>query len=158
MSADSKPRTWDDGATYYSTSDQDERLSHEDLDECLEAHLDDRPRRSLGEAVADGVTVYAWRRAAIDVTAEAKSSLDTFVADLAESIADEYGDPDGGWMGGLATKDADEFKAVAMPALVALLATVDPWRCHVVGQQTFTADELLAWVREHNPQWLEGKA
>lgn len=154
---DEKPKPWDDGADFYSTNDQDERLTHESLDECLEAYLEWKPD-TIAKAVAGGVTVYAWARMTIDVDAEAKRHLDCFVLELAEEIADEYGDPDGGWRGGIATKDAETFRAIAQPALVALLETVVPWRCRVVSQRTFTADELLAWVKQHNPEWLESKS
>lgn len=151
-------RPWDHAADYYSTSELDERLTHESLDECLVDHFENENTPGLvSEVAAKGVTVYAWRRDAIDLVAEAKSSLDTFVLELAEEIADEYGDPNGGWRGGISTDDAKAFMAIAQPALVALLATVKPWRCHVSGDRTFTAAELLAWVREHNPKWLEGK-
>lgn len=150
-------RPWDHGADYYSTSADDERLTHTTIDECIEADLDDRTG-PIEEVVSQDATIYAWRRDRIDVDAEAKSSLDDFVTEIAESIAEEYGDPDGGWMGGIATEDAEKFKAIVMPALVAMLETVNPWRCHVVGELTFTAEELMKWVRKNNPKWLEDKS
>lgn len=150
-------RPWDHAATYYSTSDQDERLSHEDIDECIEAHLEDRPG-TIEEAVSAGVTVYAWRRDEIDVEAEATSQLEDLVENLSEAILDAYGDPEGSSRDVFGDEPEEAFKAAVRPALVALLATVEPWRCHVAGERTFTADELRAWVVEHNPQWLEGKS
>jgi hypothetical protein len=149
-------KPWDEGANYYSTSDQAERLPNKTLDECIEGEFDVIDP-CVEITAARGFTVYALRRDAIDVEAEAKSSLDDFVTEIAESIADEYGDPDGHWDGGIATKDAEKFKAIVMPALVAMLATVEPWRCHVIGERTFTPEELMEWVRKNNPKWLEGR-
>lgn len=54
-------RPWDHGADYYSTSDQDERLTHESLDECLEQHLEDTGG-TIDEAASKVVTVHAWVR------------------------------------------------------------------------------------------------
>ena len=155
MSAD--PKAWDDGADFYSTSTDDERLEHTDIDACIEAEFNDRDP-SVEKAILGGMTVKAWSRNAIDVEAEAKRRLDSFMEDMFESLADEFGDPDGDWPGGPKTVNAKAFESVALPALVTLLSTITPWRCHVIGERTFTADELLAWVRENEPDWLETKS
>jgi hypothetical protein len=152
MSADdSKP--WDDGADYYSTSADDERLRHRELDDCIEAELDDRPE-GIEDAVSGGLTVIAWARDEIDVDAEAKAKLKEFVEDLCEELAENYGDGEF-WQGGPTIKETEAFESVAMPAMKILLSKVRPETFSVVGERTFTPDELLAWVRKNNPEWLE---
>lgn len=150
-------RPWDHGADYYDTSDQCEILSHESLYECLAAHLADRPRRSTGKAVADGVTVYAWTRDALDSAAEASRMTDETIRRMSEGFADEYGDPNDS-EDGFSDEDKEECKAAILPAIVKLLESATVWRCSVTGKRTFTSEELLAWVREHNPKWLEGQS
>src|SRR5512137_2872933 len=147
-------RPWDHGADYYSTSDQDERLTHEDLDECLEDHFETTPGR-VKEVAAKGVTVYTWARMTLDEISEAERQADDIVERLSEAILEEYGDPNGSSEEIFGAEAETEFKLKIMPALVTLLSTVTPWGCSQVGERTFTAEELLAWVREHNPEWLE---
>jgi len=86
-----------------------------------------------------------------------KDQLVYFVELLSEAILEEYGDPDGDSEDVFGTEAEESFKAAVTPALKALLSTVKPWQCNVIGERTFTADELMAWVREHNPEWLETK-
>lgn len=157
MTDETETKPWDHGADFYSTSDQDERLTHKSLDECLEEHLDGWPG-SIEEAVAAGVTVYAWARMTIDEDHEATIRLDDIVENLSEAILEEYGDPDGSSEDVFGSEAEETFKAAVLPALVKLLSTVTPWGCSQVGERTFTAEELLAWVKQHNPKWLEGKS
>ena len=149
------PKPWDDGAVYYSTSDQDERLTCETLDECIQEHLE-YGSFNLKEAVSKVVTVYAWKRDEIDVEDETKDRLDNMVERLAEEIGDEYGDPEGGEDIFGAEAEA-AFKAAMVPAVRALLETVTVWRCSVIGERTFTPEELMEWVKKNNPEWLESK-
>jgi hypothetical protein len=157
MSDETEPKPWDDGAVYYSTSADDERLVHEDLNDCIEAHLEGLGG-TIEEAVTRVLTVHAWRRDAFDVEEEAKDQLDCFVERMSEAILEEYGDPDGSSENVFGTEAEKAFKAAVTPAVIVLLSTVKPWQCSVVGKRTFTPDELLEWVREHNPEWLEGKS
>lgn len=150
-------KSWDDGADFYSTSDQVEHLTHEDIDECLEARFEN----TLGSTefvAAKGVTIYAWARMTLDVDAEARRRLDSFVLELSESIYFEYGNADVECNECITTEAAETFKAAVLPEVVKLLETVKPWRCSQVGERTFSADELLAWVRKHNPEWLENQS
>lgn len=157
MNSEIETKPWDYGAVYYSTSADDERLSHEDLDECIEEHLEGCGG-TIEEAVTKILTVHAWRRSAIDLEAEGKRQLKRFLENMSEAILEEYGEPDGDSDDVFGSEAEEAFKAAVTPALKALLSTVVPWQCSVVGERTFTADELLAWVREHEPQWLEGKS
>jgi len=150
-------RQWDDGADYYSTSADTERLSHEELGECIWEHLEGCGG-TIEEAAIKGLTVCAWKRLAIDVESEAKRRLDSFVEDVCQDLAEEFGEPGGDWDGGPTIKEAEDFTSVALPALKTLISKVQPWRCNVVGERTFTAEELLAWVRENEPEWLEKKS
>jgi hypothetical protein len=75
-------RQWDDGADYYSTSADTERLSHKELGECIWAHLEGCGG-TIEEAVTEVLTVYAWRRDAIDIDAAAKEKLKEFIGYLA---------------------------------------------------------------------------
>lgn len=151
------PKPWDDGAVYYSTSADDERLTHTTLDECIEGHLDDLPV-IIEKAVAGGITVYAWARGAIDIEVEAKSALDNMVESLSLHLLEEYGDPDGDSEDIFGPEVEEAFKVEALQMVSALVAKAEAWRCTVVGERTFTADELMAWVRKHRPEWIEGKS
>jgi hypothetical protein len=130
------------------------RLLHETLDECLEDYLDNYDD-GIEEVIHQGVTIETWKRMKFDVQAETEERLTSFVMEMAEEIAEEYGDPDGGWYGGISTQDAREFQEAVEPRLKKLLSTVVPWRCEIVGTRTFTSEELRAWVMQNNPEWLE---
>jgi hypothetical protein len=155
MSDDAKP--WDDGADYYSTSADVERLSHKEIDECIWECLEGRGG-TIEEAVAKGLTVHAWMRDAIDVEDEAKDQLERFVENMSESILEEYGDPEGNSEDVFSDEAEEAFRVAVTPALHALLETVNPWHCDIIGERTFTPDELLAWVRENEPEWLKEKS
>lgn len=153
---DDVKRPWDHGADYYSTSDEVERMTHETLDECLEHELDGADGTII-EAVSKGVTVYAWRRDTLDIEDEATSALDGMMESVSIHILEEYGDPDGDSEDIFGAEAETEFKLMVMPFARALLSNVKPWRCHVIGERTFTPEELMEWVRKNNPKWLEGK-
>lgn len=153
----STEKPWDDGADYYSTSDEAERLHHETLDECIEADLYYRTG-TIEEVVSQDTTVYAWRRDRIDVEGEAKKALDSMVESLSLSILEEYGDPDGNSEDIFGPEAEETFKAEALDLVKALASKATPWRCHVTGEKTFASAELMEWVRKNNPEWLEGKS
>jgi hypothetical protein len=157
MSDETETKTWDDGAAYYSTSADDERLVHEDIDDCICEYLESRPGAII-DAVAGGLTVHAWVRDEIDLETEAKDQLVSWVERMSEEILEEYGDPDGQSKDVFGAEAVEAFKTAVTPALKTLLSTVVPWQCSAIEERTFTADELLAWVREHEPKWLEGKS
>jgi hypothetical protein len=150
-------RQWDDGADYYSTSADVERLSHEEIDECIWECLEGRGG-TIEEAVAKGLTIHAWRRSAIDFESEVKRQLERFLENMSESILEEYGDPDGDSEDVFADEAEEAFKVAVTPALRTLLSTVKPWHCDIIGERTFTPEELLAWARENEPEWLEEKS
>jgi hypothetical protein len=150
-------RQWDDGADYYSTSDDDERLTHEDIDECICECLEGRDG-TIEEAVTKGLTVHAFKRDAIDVDDEATTQLDRFIENMSEEILEEYGDLDGSSENVFGDEAEEAFRAAVRPALKTLIAKVVVWQCNAVGERTFTPEELLAWVRENEPEWLEEKS
>jgi hypothetical protein len=152
-----EPKPWDAGATYYSTSADTERLSHKELDECIWEHLEGRDG-TIEEAVTKALTVHAWVRDGIDVESETKDQIKYIVERLSEAILEEYGDPEGNSEEIFGAEAEEAFKVAVTPALRALLSTVEPWQCSVIGERTFTADELLAWVRENEPEWMETKS
>lgn len=156
MSGETDTKPWDDGADFYSTSADTERLTHTELYDCIWEHLEGCDG-TIEEAVAKGLTVHAWRRDSINVDDEATTQLDRSIENMSEAILEEYGDPDGNSEDVFGPEAEEAFKIAVMPALKTLLSTVEPWRCSVVGERTFTADELLAWVRENEPEWLETK-
>jgi hypothetical protein len=154
---DDVKRPWDHGADYYSTSDQAERLTHTTLDECIQEHLE-YGSFSLKEAVSKVVTVYAWKRDEIDIEDEAKIAIKNMLESLSLHLLEEYGDPDGDSEDIFGPEVEEAFKAEALQMVSALVAKAEAWRCHVIGERTFTAEEIMEWVRQHHSEWLEGKS
>lgn len=154
---DDVKRPWDHGADYYSTSDQDERLTHTTLDECIEGEFDViDPCVEL--TAARGFTVYAWRRDEINVEDEAKIAIKNMLESLSLHLLEEYGDPDGDSEDIFGPEVEEAFKVEALQMVSALVAKAEAWRCHVIGEKTFAAAELMEWVRKNNPEWLEGES
>ena len=74
--------------------------------------------------------------------------------DLAERVNDqwceEYGDPDG-------DHEIDEAALAAelLPALTAAVARTTVWSCSQVAERTYSAEEVLAMMREDHPSWFK---
>jgi hypothetical protein len=66
-----------------------------------------------------------------------------------ELFGEEYGDPDGD-----SSCDITEAKGAMEAVLRTAFADVTVWQCRVIGEVRLDADDVLALVRDHAPEWL----
>lgn len=125
-----------DGATYYDTDDDCERLTHESPDEAIEAYVDRQWDNSLSdeanfEAIGP-VTVYAWTR---DTVSDAE--LVTYASWAADAFAEHFGDNHG-------APDRDDDDAYMVDIVVGFIQVVrrvmkpeHVWQCTRVAEREY---------------------
>ena len=77
---------------------------------------------------------------------------DTFIELAAESFDEEYGNCD---EDSDCTPKVKKKRAEIDAAMRRVFSDIKPWRVHEVGRVTLTADDVLALVRDHAPEWLD---
>lgn len=136
---------------YYDCRDN-ERLTHDShadaVLDVVEFHHD--PARTT-EAVIRGmgdVCVKAYARRKVSDAWFKRTAAD-LVEQAEEAFDEEYGDPDGDSSCDIGAKKG-EIEAVLRSAF----ADVTVWQCRVIGEVRLDADDVLALVRDHAPEWL----
>jgi len=117
-----------------------EVLIHEDIDEAIEAILDDWYEDVLPEEI----DVYGFSR--MKVTFDPEDILESIVTNLDE----EYGDPDGHWSDMVTSKMEEASREFAR----ILTKEYKPWACEEVEKVKV---DVQSWVKENRPDWLENE-
>lgn len=137
---------------FYDCRDN-ENLTHDShadaVLEVVELRCDpDRPMEAAIRAMGD-VCVKAYARRKVSDAWFKRAAAD--LAERAEEFfGEEYGDPDGDAPCDVAAKK-DDIEAVLRSAL----AGVTVWSCRVIGEVWLDADDMIALVRDHAPEWLD---
>ena len=126
-------------AEYWSCSKDNERLTHESIDEAVEWFLS--ALRPAG--MPPKVIVYGFARLEIMAATHRGDPLEGFL----ERLDEEHADPDGG-----CTFPTERMKEAERVFIEAVLAEYVPWGCEQVTEVEIDA---MAWVREHRPDWLD---
>lgn len=140
---------YDGPIAYWSCRDDLERLSDEDMDEAIEAYLDDLWERdqewaSYKSHLPEKLSVYGWKR--IKVNAD---MLWEPLEDVLDRIDEEYGDPDGDGQ-----DITDKMKEAQRVFLEAVAAEYKCWACEVACTREI---DPLEWIKEHRPDWMKDK-
>lgn len=77
---------------------------------------------------------------------------DSIIEVASESFDEEYGDTSGDFD---VTPKVKKKAAAIEGAMRRVFADIKPWLVHEVGRVTLTADDVLALVRDHAPEWLQ---
>lgn len=110
-------------AQFWSCREDDEYLSHETIEEAVEAWADDLHPGPLPETV----TVYGFARMELPTTERLASEA---LARLLEWMDEEYGDPHG------ATEPTPTMEAAAFAFAQTFRAEYVPWACEQVERRT----------------------
>jgi len=128
---------------YWSVGEQ-ERLSHETIDEAVEWFLDGvgGGMEGLRPFMVSTVDVIGYARMEPGV-----DFLESCLLEHAlEALDEEHGDPDGG-----SDEATEAMKAAEKVFIQAILAEYTPWTCEQVCTTEVNVGE---WVRKHQPGWL----
>ena len=144
-----------DDCTYYDCDDA-ETLTHETPEDALRARIDVvcDPKQPLAPQILamGAVTVTGYVREQVDSQWMANRAR-VIVEDLLESWDEEYGPSD----------DSTDLPAPlaslldhAAGVVVGILVQRQPvWRSKPASTRIYTAEEVLALMREHEPKWFE---
>ena len=84
----------------------------------------------------------------------AKGLAESLLERLDESFSEDFGDPNGNGD----EIDGEDLKEM-LPAMTELVMRVcsqaKVWRCEIVAEREYSAEEVEAMMREHNPEWFE---
>ena len=116
-----------------------ETLRYETKDEAIEYFLDDL----LWDAIPKKIEVKGYaRRVAVPGML---SPLDYVL----EYLDEELGDPDGNLV-----TPTERMKKAEQEFIKVILEEYEPWACEPVVTEEV---DTMAWIKEHRPDWLEGK-
>jgi len=135
--------------SYWSCRDDLERLSDEDMDEAIEAYLDDLWERdqewaSYASYLPETLSVYGWKRIKIK-----PEMLWEPLEDVLERLDEEFGDPDGEGF-----QITDKMKEAQQAFLATVAAEYKCWACEVAITKEI---DPVAWIKEHRPDWMKDK-
>lgn len=132
------------GADIFWGLEDQEHLTCTDPDDVIRYLVEDIPR---GENLADyaGVTVYEYKPVTVD-----RRLIEAHFHEVLTTLDENYG-PD------ISSNDpyepSDAVKDAYRAFVDALLKDYTPWRCEKTGKsETYN---LLDWIRENEPEWLE---
>jgi len=119
--------------------EDDERLSHSEMDDAIESVLD-----GIGDlnAPPETIEMCGFIHKKPSVKREATGALDRIL----ESLDEEYGDPDGGYI-----EATDSMKDAAQEFVAAVLDEYTVWACEIVKRETVNVQE---WIKENRPDWI----
>ena len=138
-------------ADYYDARDVEE-LSHDSIAEAVEDVVDSWCERDcdVSEVIREcaPIAVTAFRRGEVTDTWIARES-DILMEILAEHWVEEYGgNPDG--------DEPESAPGDTMLATIrAFVAKQKVFPCVRAGEYTYSAEEVEAMMRKHNPHWFE---
>jgi len=121
---------------FWSCDDNDETLSYTDMDEAVEAYLDEHH-------VEGPLKVYGYSRMEVRYNGGSYGPLEKLLEDLDE----EYGSPDDE-----ADDPTEKMREAEAAFIEAVLAEYVPWACETT--KTVEIDPVQ-WIKEHRPDWLE---
>ena len=128
---------WVKRAAFWGDEGQ-ESLTDTDIDDCILYLVEDFDDFDVT------IDVYAFVPQAVQV--DATSNI---LEPLLELLDDEYGDPDGGY-----SKPTTGMVEVAEYLAHVVETEYTAWACESIG---IVEVDVLAWVKEHEPEWLEDK-
>jgi len=128
-----------------------ERIDDTEPDDAIERYLDNllEPNMTVAqvlEALPETVVVYGYAHQVFGASAR-KALASALLEDLLERLDEEYADPDND-----GTVDTEPMRQAAHVFIDAVLAEYTVWTCDQVSEQEV---EVLPWVKEHRPDWLE---
>ena len=139
-------------AAYYDCRDS-ENLSHDHIEEAVEEMIEFfEPGCDASKVIRDHgpLTMTAYRRGEVAdkwITSEA----DVLVEILAEHWTEEYGgNPDGD-----DPEAVPEFTTAILAAVRAFVAAQKVYPCHLVGEYTYSVEEVEAMMRGFRPDWFD---
>lgn len=144
-------------AIFWTCDDDAETLSHTDMDEAVEEHLDKffdfrEPASAALARMPETVTAYGMSRRTIP-EGEPALDVDALVERILEDLAEEYGDPDGCY-DPLDSDGAEAVKLMAGALMATVRARYRSWSCE---QTTEVEVNVKEWIAENRPDWLEVK-
>jgi len=147
-----------DNADFYDCQDSED-LTCTTPEEALEEYIDGWTE--VGDSLEAVIRKYSpiivvgYRRKTIsdgEMRREIRWSVDEFV----QRLTNEYGDPDGGPDSSISTEAIEVLIDTIFPTI---RETIDEhflvWACESVGKREYNADEVIALMREHRPDWFE---
>ena len=128
---------------YWSVGEQ-ERLSHETIDEAVEWFLDGvgGGTEGLRPFLASTIEVIGYARMEPGIEFLKSALLERAL----EALDEEYAGPDGDY-----SEATEAMKAAEEVFIQAILAEYTPWTCEQVCTRKVNVEE---WVKEHQPGWL----
>lgn len=117
----------------------EERLTHDDMDEAIEAILD-----AWDGPLTGTVTVCGFARMPF------RLDFDRILDDILERLDEELSNPDGE-----PTEPTPKMRAAAEALVDAIKADYVVWACEEVERHEI---DVQAWVREHRPDWIDVEA
>lgn len=119
-------------------SENDERLSYDNMDEAIESILEDS-----GETTGT-LEICGFTR--VD-----PPTVDWFASEILECALEnldcDLGDPEGG------TDPTSEMIEASKTFATELLKEYKIWACEVIERKTI---DINKWIKENNPEWLKG--
>ena len=120
---------------YWDHEDQ-EHLTHEDMDDAIESILDDEAPCPLPRTMK----ICGYARMAI-------SGEPGTLEDVLEVLDMEYGDPDGE-----RSDPTPKMKLAEEMFLEVVRSEYEPWMCEIVETREI---DVAEWVLEHRPDWFK---
>ena len=133
------------GADYYACNDPEE-LQHESAEEAIRDYLDnltgsgDTWRETIAEAAPVEVTAYTRKEVP---EAQIRVWAERMVEDLEETVAEDYGGPDG-----LRLEGKEALTVEIMAAARKSINATHIWQCDQVGTREYSEEELLEMFKE----------
>lgn len=128
----------DEKIEYWDCDDSTERLSHEDRDEAIEAHLDD-----LDGNFPEEIEVFGYSRQVVN----AERFRDVVLESASEYLGENYDGEDG-------HEQNDEIKKSAEEFVRTYLENYTVWNCNLVKTEKVN---VMEWVRKNRPDWITGE-
>lgn len=156
-------REWqEDGSIdFWDCREDRETLSHEAIEEAIEAYVDDElspgcdVEKVVREAFPGGLTVYGFRRRKVAVE-WLRDQADLLAERFRESFDEEYGGGDDGSM--IGDVGEEHLHAQLRTALESMMPHLEAWQCEREVEVTIPLEELLAALREWCPDWFATEA
>ena len=128
---------------FWTCNDDDEQLSHEDLDEAIEAELDEIIGDFGMDLLPETIEVHGYRRMEIDPESRGLNPLEHVL----EWLDENFSDPDGS-----STKPTQAMKDAEREFIRKVLAEYTVWQCEPTGEVVKV--NSMDWIKENAPEWL----
>lgn len=140
-------------ADYWSPSEDCECLSLTSPEEALEVLCDGLPDGDIEAEIRKEapMTIHAWQRQRVEEK-HIQWAIDSCLEIALERFSEDYGGPDGEELP--SAEGRRKLRALFEPPVRAVFA-LDVWRCERFVEVTLSADDAVALLREHCPEWFE---